>query len=1040
MNDRAGIAFGQVFGSLARERVDALAARKAQDQQAQVAIARHKLDREPLSPEKWIENEYFCGPLCRSIWDRWKEEFVDIYTRNVFEVILGGAIGSGKSTFVELMQAYSLYLLTCYGIPQRQFRGMLDTASILLMSMNVTEEKAKDSYFNSFRQLILSIPYFQNDAPLQKNLVNEMRIPSKNILCKFSGASRIAAESENLVFTVLDEVNLYDVVENSKRAIGDNRDGKHTYDAAEVVYEAAVRRMRTRYMLPAKDGSERGPMPLPCKVVPLCRETYPKSFIRRRIKEVRRLGLDAAGVSKVLEFAEWEPKPKGTYCGRKFHVRTSTLNESARILDDSEVVPLKAEAERRARERLPEDEQFRVVACPIEWKDLAEKDMPEFLRDVCGVATEAIGQFFRDKAAIVRCRRSPSEEVPADACEHPVSAMVTTLVDGAFLVRERLAQPMPLGDDDWRKINRYCRERGVEQEAAIKELHLSRWRPLAHPEVPRYAHFDIGVSQDSLGLVVSHMAGVRVLTRFDKEGRTVMVRAPVTWHDLLLRVVPPVDGQIQLRKARELIWELVSWGYKFAGFSADSFQSVEMLQEFQAQGYTAKVLSVDTSSVPYKQYRAAVQEGRVSMYPYPPLEEELGALELKRTNQVRDGVPKEKVDHPPLGCFVGETRIPLLDGTCPIIAELVDKDAWVYSSDKDGKFVPARGRGRLTRMESRLLDVVLDSGATVRCTPDHSWRLLDGSYREARNLRPGIDRLLPIKRVWPVNGGYERVVGKDGKREGLTHHLVWSALHGKIPEGNVIHHMNGVSTDNRPENLELQEKRMHSWMHTTRRHAVEPEWREKLRAGTIRFNNSERGRRLHSEAMLRTVRNRTSEEWRQSARKHQAFRRDVDMMALLRVIGNESEARRSPNSVARILGCGRNVVMRILREAKMDWDELLQCKTYLNHKVRHVMEVVLPAPIPVYDLEVLGTENFALAAGVYVHNSKDVADGAAATCSWIEDDFAAGQYFTGDEPAVVASYRGESASPEKCASEERDMFERGDYEGMFERAKQDEDY
>lgn len=35
------------------------------------------------------------------------------------------------------------------------------------------------------------------------------------------------------------------------------------------------------------------------------------------------------------------------------------------------------------------------------------------------------------------------------------------------------------------------------------------------------------------------------------------------------------------------------------------------------------------------------------------------------------------------------------------------------------------------------------------------------------------------------------------------HRLVWEAHHGAIPKGGVIHHKNGIASDNRIENLEL---------------------------------------------------------------------------------------------------------------------------------------------------------------------------------------------------------------------------------------------
>ncbi|HPT73226.1 MAG TPA: hypothetical protein PLE74_13200 [Candidatus Cloacimonadota bacterium] len=50
---------------------------------------------------------------------------------------------------------------------------------------------------------------------------------------------------------------------------------------------------------------------------------------------------------------------------------------------------------------------------------------------------------------------------------------------------------------------------------------------------------------------------------------------------------------------------------------------------------------------------------------------------------------KIRIDHPYLGCFVGETRIRLLDGTCPQIKDLVGIDNfWVCSCRGNGDLVP----------------------------------------------------------------------------------------------------------------------------------------------------------------------------------------------------------------------------------------------------------------------------------------------------------------------------------------------------------------
>jgi HNH endonuclease len=50
--------------------------------------------------------------------------------------------------------------------------------------------------------------------------------------------------------------------------------------------------------------------------------------------------------------------------------------------------------------------------------------------------------------------------------------------------------------------------------------------------------------------------------------------------------------------------------------------------------------------------------------------------------------------------------------------------------------------------------------------------------------------------------GYRQVYVKKGKTI-QAHRFLWEAIHGPIPPGLLINHLNGVKTDNRIENLEL---------------------------------------------------------------------------------------------------------------------------------------------------------------------------------------------------------------------------------------------
>ena len=69
--------------------------------------------------------------------------------------------------------------------------------------------------------------------------------------------------------------------------------------------------------------------------------------------------------------------------------------------------------------------------------------------------------------------------------------------------------------------------------------------------------------------------------------------------------------------------------------------------------------------------------------------------------------------------------------------------------------------------------------------------------------------------------GYIRILVASSDRKGhryrAEHRLVWEAVHGPIPEGYIIHHINGIKDDNRIENLEAMPRRKHNDQHGERR-------------------------------------------------------------------------------------------------------------------------------------------------------------------------------------------------------------------------------
>jgi DNA gyrase subunit A len=178
------------------------------------------------------------------------------------------------------------------------------------------------------------------------------------------------------------------------------------------------------------------------------------------------------------------------------------------------------------------------------------------------------------------------------------------------------------------------------------------------------------------------------------------------------------------------------------------------------------------------------------------------------------------------GCFTGDTKIKLVDGTEKSFAELAklppDEVFYVYSVNRDGKVVIGEGKhARVTRKNAELIELMLDNGEKVRCTPDHRFMLRDGTYKEAQDLTPD-DSLMPgYFDTAPVKKGlneYLMVCQPNTGKYDFVHHLAdeFNAENGQVREFNgpfVRHHKNFNRWDNTPPNIERLEFMEHLHLH-----------------------------------------------------------------------------------------------------------------------------------------------------------------------------------------------------------------------------------
>ncbi|MEM3112778.1 MAG: hypothetical protein QXY90_07040, partial [Candidatus Anstonellales archaeon] len=163
-------------------------------------------------------------------------------------------------------------------------------------------------------------------------------------------------------------------------------------------------------------------------------------------------------------------------------------------------------------------------------------------------------------------------------------------------------------------------------------------------------HIDPALSMDSCGFIMGHVSHweerkrVRVVQVIDPvSGEKRLTREvysenlPIIWIDLILRIVPPPNGEIILADVRQLIFDLSSIGFRIGLITMDSFQSRDTMQMLASRGYRVEELSVDTNIEPYNRLRLALYEDRILAYTHDVLIKELKGLERNKK--------KGKVDH-----------------------------------------------------------------------------------------------------------------------------------------------------------------------------------------------------------------------------------------------------------------------------------------------------------------------------------------------------------------------------------------------------------
>ena len=168
-----------------------------------------------------------------------------------------------------------------------------------------------------------------------------------------------------------------------------------------------------------------------------------------------------------------------------------------------------------------------------------------------------------------------------------------------------------------------------------------------------------------------------------------------------------------------------------------------------------------------------------------------------------------------IGCFTGDTLIPLVgNGEYKSLKQIYmeKKPVYVYAVTDEQYVVPAKAFAIQTRKNAELVEVLLDNGEKIVCTPDHRFMNRDGSYTEAKDLKSQ-QSLMPF-RMHIDRDGYEVLYQPKLKiRERFNRTVARVVGKFDLSSDVIVHHKDHNKKNNLIENLEVLTWSQHSMLH-----------------------------------------------------------------------------------------------------------------------------------------------------------------------------------------------------------------------------------
>ena len=326
----------------------------------------------PVSIDQFICDPYYLGETTKNgagVFPFWRQTLTDIFNHgNQYnEIILGGATRIGKtSTSVKIM-AYMLYRLMLYRDPQGYF-GLQPHSKLTLAFANLTKDLASGVAFSEFNQTLKHSKWFMEHGTMNRGTVNQIYVPDGDIEI-IAGSSASNFLGMQIWCCMMDETNF------AKSGIKDISIAKQHM---KELYDTVSMRISGTFKL---GGEVYG------KLIAASSKNTDSDFLSDHIEKQ----LNAGNTSLYLvDQPQWVVQPKDRFSKEVFHFTVGDRYKRGFV------IPPENDDEAHRQEYIQQG--YNVVEAPAEFRTRFLADYDIALRDIAGISVVGAMGFITQEA------------------------------------------------------------------------------------------------------------------------------------------------------------------------------------------------------------------------------------------------------------------------------------------------------------------------------------------------------------------------------------------------------------------------------------------------------------------------------------------------------------------------------------------------------------------------------------------------------------------------------------------------------------------